>query len=174
MPEWLVPLGRTIGVESNGAVSNLAPTPFALTTLRKELRAMRPDVIHVHEPPAPTVGYDVLDSNIAPIVGTFHCYSENAFSHGVANNLFGVRRKLQRLHVRIAVSEAAAWTGRRFYGGRYRVIPNGVDVPDVVPAKAPAGRCGWRSSARPSSARGCRCCCAPSRRCASTSRSSCS
>jgi phosphatidyl-myo-inositol alpha-mannosyltransferase len=137
-PDWLIPLGRTIGVESNGAVSNLAPTPYALTTLRKELRAMRPDVIHVHEPPAPTVGYDAVDATVAPIVGTFHCYSENAFSHGIANNLFGVRRKLQRLSVRIAVSEAAAWTGRRFYGGRYRVIPNGVDVPAAVPPKPPA------------------------------------
>src|SRR4051812_42963790 len=136
-PDWLVPLGRTIGVESNGAVSNLAPTPYALTTLRKELRAMRPDVIHVHEPPAPTVGYDALDATVAPLVGTFHCYSENAVSHGIANNVFGVRRKLQRLHVRIAVSEAAAWTGRRFYGGRYRVIPTGVDVPDVVRGKDP-------------------------------------
>src|SRR3954449_778079 len=136
MPDWLVPLGRTIGVESNGAVSNLAPTPYALTTLRKELRAMRPDIIHVHEPPAPTVGYDVLDATVAPIVGTFHCYSENAVSHGIANNLFGVRRKLQRLSVRIAVSEAAAWTGRRFYGGHYRVIPNGVDVPDKPPVAA--------------------------------------
>ena len=28
--------------------------------------------------------------------------------------------------MRIAVSEAAAWTGRRFFGGHYRVIPNGV------------------------------------------------
>jgi phosphatidyl-myo-inositol alpha-mannosyltransferase len=138
LPDWLIPLGRTIGVESNGAVSNLAPTPYALTTLRKELRAMRPDVIHVHEPPAPTVGYDAVDATVAPIVGTFHCYSENAFSHGIANNLFGVRRKLQRLSVRIAVSEAAAWTGRRFYGGRYRVIPNGVDVPAAVAPKAPA------------------------------------
>jgi phosphatidyl-myo-inositol alpha-mannosyltransferase len=137
VPDWLVPLGRTIGVESNGAVSNLAPTPFALTTLRKELRAMRPDVIHIHEPPAPTVGYDAVDTTVAPIVGTFHCYSENAVSHGIANRAFGVRRKLQRLSVRIAVSEAAAWTGRRFYGGNYRVIPNGVDVPDVVPVKPP-------------------------------------
>ena len=35
----------------------------------------------------------------------------------------------------IAVSEAAAWTGRRFYGGRYRIIPNGVVLPDGgVPA----------------------------------------
>jgi phosphatidylinositol alpha-mannosyltransferase len=138
VPDWLVPLGRTIGVEANGAVSNLAPTPYGLTTLRKELRAMRPDVIHVHEAPAPTVGYDVLDATVAPLVGTFHCYSENAVSHGIANNLFGVRRKLQRLHVRIAVSEAAAWTGRRFYGGRYRVIPNGVDIPAAVAPKAPA------------------------------------
>jgi phosphatidyl-myo-inositol alpha-mannosyltransferase len=135
IPDWLVPLGRTIGVASNGAVSNLAPTPDGLTTLRRELRAMRPDVIHIHEPSAPTVGYDVLDATVAPLVGTFHCYSENAFSHGIANNVFGVRRKLQRVRVRIAVSEAAAWTGRRFYGGRYRVIPNGVDVPAAIRPK---------------------------------------
>ncbi len=35
---------------------------------------------------------------------------------------------LNRLHVRIAVSEAAAWTARRFFGGHYRIIPNGVHV----------------------------------------------
>jgi len=49
--------------------------------------------------------------------------------------LLGARRKVNHLAARIAVSEAAAWTGRRFYGGRYRVIPNGVAVPeDGVPA----------------------------------------
>ncbi|MEA2380719.1 MAG: phosphatidyl-myo-inositol alpha-mannosyltransferase [Solirubrobacteraceae bacterium] len=141
LPEWLVPLGRTVGIEANGAVTNLALTPYSVTTLRTELRAMRPDVIHVHEPPVPTVGYDALDATVAPLVGTFHCYSENPISNGLGNAVFGVRRKLQRLHVRIAVSEAAAWTGRRFYGGRYRIIPNGVDVPDVVPVTPPvAGR----------------------------------
>ncbi len=36
---------------------------------------------------------------------------------------------MNRLHARIAVSEAAAWTARRFYGGRYRIIPNGVHLP---------------------------------------------
>jgi phosphatidylinositol alpha-mannosyltransferase len=34
--------------------------------------------------------------------------------------------------VRIAVSEAAEWTARRFYGGRYRIIPNGVHVPEEI------------------------------------------
>ena len=33
---------------------------------------MRPDVIDVHEPPAPAVGYDALDETVAPLVGTFH------------------------------------------------------------------------------------------------------
>src|SRR3954469_9133443 len=39
VPEWLVPLGGTLGYPSNGAVSNLAPTPSAVSTLRRELRA---------------------------------------------------------------------------------------------------------------------------------------
>jgi phosphatidylinositol alpha-mannosyltransferase len=108
--------------------------------MRRELRAGGFDVIHVHEPVAPVVGYDVLDTTAAPLVGTFHCYSENTISNGIGN-AFGAKRKLRRLHVRIAVSEAAAWTGRRFYGGSYRVIPNGVDVPPELPAPAhrPAG-----------------------------------
>jgi phosphatidylinositol alpha-mannosyltransferase len=134
LPEWVVPLGRTIGIKANGAVSNLAPFPDAIIKLRRELRAGRFDVIHVHEPHAPVVGYDALDFTSAPLVGTFHCYSENALSNGLGNVIAGSKRKLNRLHMRIAVSEAAAWTGRRFYGGTYRVIPNGVDVPAELPA----------------------------------------
>ena len=91
-------------------------------------------MVHIHEPVAPVVGWDALTSADVPIVGTFHCYSENRPSQAVAM-MAGARRKLNHLHVRIAVSEAAAWTGKRFYGGRYRVIPNGVVLPDDgVPA----------------------------------------
>ena len=133
-PEWLIPLGPTIGWPSNGAVSNLSHTPFAVSTLRRELSAGRFDVVHVHEPVCPVVGWDTVTAADAPVVGTFHCYSERAGAHAVAN-LMGARRKLNHLSARIAVSEAAAWTGRRFYGGRYTVIPNGVALPEGgVPA----------------------------------------
>jgi phosphatidylinositol alpha-mannosyltransferase len=128
-PDWLVPLGGTIGWPSNGAVSNLAPTPSAVSALRRELRAFAPDVVHLHEPVAPVVGWDALTSAEAPLVGTFHCYSESSPPHYVAA-LLGARRKLNHLHLRLAVSEAAAWTGRRFYGGHYRVVPNGVALPE--------------------------------------------
>ena len=133
VPEHFVSLGRTVGFPANGAISNVAITPYCVTRLRTELHEGGYDVVHVHEPVAPVVGWDALLSSPAPLVGTFHCYSENRFSNNVAN-LLGARRRLNRLRVRIAVSEAAAWTGKRFFGGRYRVIPNGVhiDTPDAV------------------------------------------
>ncbi|HLM51619.1 MAG TPA: lysylphosphatidylglycerol synthase domain-containing protein [Solirubrobacteraceae bacterium] len=140
VPEYLVPLGRTIGVRMNGAVSNLSGTPYAVTALRRSIEAARLDVIHVHEPVAPIVGWDVLSTTGVPLVGTFHCYGTNPVVHGIGRVL-GSRLRLNHLHVRIAVSEAAAWTGRRFHGGEYRVIPNGVAIPAHPPGpKAPGDR----------------------------------
>jgi phosphatidylinositol alpha-mannosyltransferase len=134
VPEWLIPLGGTFGWPANGAISNLACHPTAVSTLRRELRAGRFDVVHIHEPVAPVVGWDALTSADAPLVGTFHTYSEAVVPHKFAA-LAGARRKLNHLQLRIAVSQAAEWTARRFYGGRYRVIPNGVAIPDGgVPA----------------------------------------
>jgi len=126
-PDYLIPLGRTVGFKANGAVSNLSITPYGVATLHKELRSGGFDVVHVHEPVAPLAGWVASDWTRRPLVGTFHSYSEGMVANGLAN-LMGARRVLNRLHVRIAVSEAAAWTGRRFFGGHYRVIPNGVHV----------------------------------------------
>ena len=135
-PAWLVALGGTVGWSLNGSVSNLALHPHGVTTLRRELRAFAPDVVHVHEPNAPTPGWDTLMTCDAPMVGTFHTYSTQVLPFAFAT-AGGVRRRLNRLAVRIAVSEAAAWTGRRFQGGEYRIVPNGVDLP---PGGPPAPR----------------------------------
>ncbi|MDO8208790.1 lysylphosphatidylglycerol synthase domain-containing protein [Conexibacter sp. CPCC 206217] len=132
LPDYLVSLGRTLGLRANGAISNLALTPAAALVARRELRSGGYDVVHLHEPVAPAVCWDALLSTDAPLVGTFHVYSEHAVSHGLAA-LAGARRRMDRLAVRVAVSEAAAWTGRRFWGGRYRVIPNGVDLSPLRP-----------------------------------------
>ncbi|HWI21768.1 MAG TPA: lysylphosphatidylglycerol synthase domain-containing protein [Baekduia sp.] len=126
--DLVVPLGRTVGVKANGAVSNLAVGPTGVARLRHELKTGGYDVVHLHEPIAPTIGWDALMASDVPMVGTFHCYSTNSFSNNAAN-LIGARRRLDRLQARIAVSQAAKWTGQRYFGGRYRVIPNGVHVP---------------------------------------------
>jgi phosphatidylinositol alpha-mannosyltransferase len=132
-PDYLIPLGRTFGIGANGAVSNISPFPDAVTTMRRELRAGDFDVVHVHEPVAPMVGWDAMFSTGAPVVGTFHAYSTKGLPNHVAT-LLGARRGFNKLSARIAVSEAAAWTGRRWFGGEYAIVPNGVDV-----ESAPAG-----------------------------------
>jgi phosphatidylinositol alpha-mannosyltransferase len=126
-PEYVVSLGRTLSLKANQAVSNISVTPYAYATALQELRTGGYDVVHVHEPLAPVSPWLVTDRTKVPVVGTFHTYNENRISNGIATAL-GARRMLNRLHVRIAVSEAAAWTARRFFGGHYRIIPNGVHV----------------------------------------------
>ena len=136
-PDYLVPLGRTVGYGANGAVSNLSSFPEGPISLRRELRAGNYDVVHVHEPLAPLVGWDAMTFRGAPVVGTFHAYSTRAFPNHIAT-LLGARRRLNQLSARIAVSEAAAWTGRRWFGGDYVIVPNGVDV-EATP-KGPRAR----------------------------------
>jgi phosphatidylinositol alpha-mannosyltransferase len=138
-PDYLVPLGRSIGFRANGAVSNLSITAYGVATMHQELRRGGYDVVHIHEPIAPVPGWVSVDHTRLPLVGTFHSFSENRLSNGMAN-LVGARRVLNHLHVRIAVSEAAAWTGRRFFGGHYRVIPNGVEVPPFPIGRVPGDR----------------------------------
>src|SRR5579859_7912985 len=137
-PEYLVSLGRTLSLKANQAVSNISITGFALATAQHELRTGGYDVVHVHEPLAPLAPWCITDWTRLPLVATFHTYNQNRVSNGVANAL-GARRMLNRLHVRIAVSEAAAWTARRFFGGHYRVIPNGVRVDTRLRSEAGAG-----------------------------------
>jgi phosphatidylinositol alpha-mannosyltransferase len=133
-PENFVSLGRTIGLPANGAVSNIAIAPSGVLALRRTLREGDYDVAHIHEPIVPFLGWDIVAH--APeglaLVGTFHAYSTNPITNGGAC-VFGARRRMNRLHARIAVSEAAAWTARRYFGGRYRIVPNGVHLSaDVV------------------------------------------
>jgi phosphatidylinositol alpha-mannosyltransferase len=138
IPDYLVPLGRTAGFSANGAVSNLAPFPMGgVVAPRRELRQGRYDVIHIHEPVVPLVGWNAALGARMPAVGTFHAYSTKAIPNHIASAL-GARRVFNRLSARIAVSEAAAWTGRRWFGGHYEIVPNGVDVEAAPQGPKPA------------------------------------
>ncbi|HEY2053452.1 MAG TPA: glycosyltransferase [Solirubrobacterales bacterium] len=133
LPDYLTPLGRTVGFGANGAVSNCSILPVSgYAQPRQAVRAGEFDVLHVHEPLAPLVGWNAVLAAKTPVVGTFHAYSTKPFPNYVASAM-GARRMFNRLNARIAVSEAAAWTGMRWFGGEYTIIPNGVDV-DAPPA----------------------------------------
>ncbi|HEX8648594.1 MAG TPA: lysylphosphatidylglycerol synthase domain-containing protein [Thermoleophilaceae bacterium] len=133
-PDYLIPLGRTVGIPLNGAVSNISVSPYAVSTVGHALRSGAFDVVHVHEPNGVIASWTTTESAPLPLVGTFHTYSTTAPLHHFAANVVGVRRMYNKLHAKIAVSEAARWTAERYYGGHYRVIPNGVEL-DPLPAE---------------------------------------
>ena len=74
-----------IGFGANGAISNLAATPGGgYVRPRREVRAGEFDVIHVHEPLAPLVGWNAVLGAKTPVVGTFHAYSTKPFPNYIA------------------------------------------------------------------------------------------
>ena len=137
-PRDMVTLGRTVALRANGARSNLALSPASVARLRRELRSGGYEVVHVHEPNAPLVSWFATELARVPLVGTFHAYSTSWPVNVTAANLLGARRLYNRLAVRIAVSEAARWTAERFYGGRYRIVPNGVHLTAAPEAPRPS------------------------------------
>jgi phosphatidylinositol alpha-mannosyltransferase len=133
VPDYLIPLGRTLGMPMNGAVSNLSFFPEAAAAIGRELRHGGYDVVHVHEPNAFAVSPFAVEAARVPVVATFHTYSTSWFPNTFAANVAGFRRIYAKIAQRIAVSEAAEWTARRYYGGRYRIVPNGVDLSAARP-----------------------------------------
>jgi phosphatidylinositol alpha-mannosyltransferase len=137
MPDYMVPLGRTMGFPANGAMSNIASYGETAATMSRALRQGNFDVVHVQEPNTPLASWTATEWARSPLVGTFHAYATSRVSNNIAV-LLGARRLYNRLHVRIAVSEAARWTARRFYGGEYRIVPNGVDLSAALTGPKPA------------------------------------
>jgi phosphatidylinositol alpha-mannosyltransferase len=134
LPDYVIPLGRTFALPMNGAVTNLSgPLGAAIGVLGRELRSGNYDVVHVHEPNVPVVSWYAIEAARVPVVGTFHTYSTSAAVSNFTANFLGARRLYSKLSARIAVSEAARWTAQRFYGGRYRIVPNGVDLSAARP-----------------------------------------
>lgn len=124
-----IAVGGSVGVSFNDSVAPLALNPMAARRTAAAIRDLRPDVVHVHEPAVPFVSLAATLSADAPVVGTFHAWSERDRAYRIARPL--ARRLVSRLAARIAVSEAAARYHAGALGlpeGSFRIIPNAVDV----------------------------------------------
>ena len=119
-------VGRPVRVPFNGSVAPICPDPRSRPRIRAALRSFGPDVVHVHEPFAPSTSlYAALDSP-APVVATFHSYMERSVLLSAAAPMLD--RVWDRFAARIAVSRAAAEWVHHSFEGPLRVVPNGVDV----------------------------------------------
>lgn len=123
---WVRGVGRPVDLTYNRSNVPIDPRPWSVRAVARELAAFGPEVVHLHEPFAPSTGLWALLAARAPLVATFHSGAEPARLYDALAPV--LRRLARRLAVRIAVSEAAADVARRRLGGTYEVIPNGVDV----------------------------------------------
>lgn len=126
IPPYVVAAGRAVPIRYNGSVARVQLGPVAATRVRRWLRDGHFDVLHIHEPIAPSVSFLALVLARGPIVVTFHTSTQRSRSLSAAAS--AVQPFLERVQGRIAVSAAARQVQVEHLGGDAVEIPNGVAV----------------------------------------------
>lgn len=93
------------------------------------------DLVHVHCPLAPSLPLIAVRHAPCRVIGTFH----STGGRSVLQDWFRepLRRAVERLDARIAVSETARASAELYFPGEYHIVPNGVDVERFHPAVPP-------------------------------------
>jgi len=126
LPSYVVPAGRAVPVPYNGSVARLAFGFLSASRVRRWLKEGAFDVLHVHEPTAPSLSLLACWVADGPIVATVHTAIPRSRALHVAQPI--LQSALEKISGRIAVSEAARTTLVEHLGGDAVLIPNGVAV----------------------------------------------
>ncbi|OBK39923.1 alpha-(1-2)-phosphatidylinositol mannosyltransferase [Mycobacterium sp. 1245111.1] len=132
LPDYVVSAGRAVPIPYNGSVARLQISPAVSGKIRRWLADGDFDVLHLHEPNAPSVSMWALRIAQGPIVATFHTSTTKSLMLSVFGGL------LQPMHEkiigRIAVSDLARRWQMEALGSDAVEIPNGVDVEAMASA----------------------------------------
>lgn len=122
---WVRSVGRPLRVSYQGTVAPIAPLSYRRT--RAALDAVRPDLVHVHEPLTPSASMFATLAAKAPVVATVHAYLDRSVAMELAAPV--LRRIWRRVTLGVAVSQAAAsFLHRALPEAELEIVPNGVDV----------------------------------------------
>lgn len=126
LPDFVESAGKAIAIPYNGSVARLKFGPRTYARIRRWIMAHDFDVLHVHEPNAPSLSMLALKVAEGPIVATFHTSTTKSL---VLTTFRGVLRPYhEKIAGRIAVSELARRWQVQALGADAVEIPNGVDV----------------------------------------------
>jgi phosphatidyl-myo-inositol alpha-mannosyltransferase len=126
LPDYVVPAGRAIPVPYNGSVARLAFGFVSAARVRRWVKEGGFDVLHVHEPAAPSLSLLACWVADGPIVATVH--TANPRSRAMHAAYSALQTALEKVSGWIAVSEAARTTLVEHMGSDAVLIPNGVTV----------------------------------------------
>jgi phosphatidyl-myo-inositol alpha-mannosyltransferase len=132
LPEFVVSAGRAVPIPYNGSVARLQFSPAVHGKVRRWLAEGEFDVLHLHEPNAPSLSMWALRVAEGPIVATFHTSTTKSLSLAVFGGL--LRPMQEKIVGRIAVSDLARRWQMEALGSDAVEIPNGVDVASIASA----------------------------------------
>ena len=125
--KWSVP------VPGSGSIARISLSPLVYPRIRRIVSSGNFDVVHLHEPLMPMVCLSgLLAGSVSPAgrrpvtVGTIHGYRDSYVIYRVLRPL--LRRLMDRLSARIAVSTDARRWAAHYFPGEYHIIPDGVDI----------------------------------------------
>jgi len=137
LPDFVQSTGRPRAVKYNGSVARLSFGPVTAARVSKWIEEGNFDVLHVHEPLAPSLSVLACWSATGPIVATWHSSMDR--SRVLQSLIKLARTAMEKITARIAVSESARTTLRHYVGGDAIVIPNGVNVASFANAQPMSG-----------------------------------
>ena len=109
-------VGRSLSISTNGSKAPIAPYPAAALRALRTLRHGAYDVVHLHEPFAPSITIPVLAFHRGPMVGTFHAAGDEErrtacsvarFGRWPVGSRFVLRCRRRQRHPPAAISAAA-------------------------------------------------------------------
>lgn len=133
-----IPIGRPFPIPSSESIIRVSISPHLAPAIKKVVAREKFDIVHLHEPFMPMLCSAVLRFSDAVNVGTFHAAEgKPGYNWGKPISTWVIRRRLHKLHGKIAVSQPALAYHSRYIPGPFEIIPNGVDLErfsdDVAP-----------------------------------------
>lgn len=117
---------RVVSIPFSGSKARIPYSPTVYWRVKRALREEHFDIVHAHEPLTLPVPIIALQHSQALNVGTFHAYRDTHLIYQYGRRLF--QPFFDKLDGRIAVSKAAKDTVAPYFGGKFVIIPNGIDV----------------------------------------------
>ncbi|ORJ94925.1 glycosyltransferase family 4 protein [Prescottella equi] len=127
LPDFVVSAGRAVAIPYNGSVARLTFGPVSYARVRRWIADNDFDVLHIHEPNAPSLSMLAMKIAEGPIVATFHTSTTKSLVLSTFQSV--LQPYLEKISGRIAVSELARRWQVESLGSDAVEIPNGVDVP---------------------------------------------
>lgn len=130
LPPWVSDGGRPLAIRYNGSIARLSFGVKATQRVRGWIREGDFELVHVHEPVAPSLSLLTLWAARGPLVATWHSSKDR--SRILAAGYVIAQTAMEKVRGRIAVSEEARRTLVGHLGGDAVLIPNGVRVQDFA------------------------------------------